>query len=96
VLRALRTRDAWHGGENREPTLDDVAHLLGKPVEQVRKVLGYNEHVTSLDAPMDADGGASVIEQLADDDAEPRAGAAQLGDRGLDQAVAGRAVATPA
>ncbi len=54
VLRALRHLET-HGmvGEHREPTLDDVAHLLGKPVEQVRKVLGYNEHVTSLDAPLD-------------------------------------------
>jgi RNA polymerase nonessential primary-like sigma factor len=70
VLRALRHLET-HGmlGENREPTLDDVAHLLGKPVEQVRKVLGYNEHVTSLDAPLDADRGLSVGDQLADDDA---------------------------
>jgi RNA polymerase nonessential primary-like sigma factor len=69
VLRALRHLET-HGmaGENREPTLDDVAHLIGKPVEQVRKVMGYNEHVTSLDAPMDADSGA-LVEQLADDDA---------------------------
>jgi RNA polymerase nonessential primary-like sigma factor len=56
-------------GEGRDPTLDDVAHLLGKPVEQVRKILGYNEHVTSLDAPLDADAGLSVGDQLADDDA---------------------------
>jgi len=55
-------------GENREPTLDDVAHLLGRPVEQVRKVLGYNEHITSLDAPVDAEQGLSVGDQLADDD----------------------------
>jgi len=70
VLRALRHLET-HGmlGEGRDPTLDDVAHLLGKPVEQVRKVLGYNEHVTSLDAPLDADAGLSVADQLADDDA---------------------------
>ena len=70
VLRALRHLET-HGmlGEGRDPTLDDVAHLLGKPVEQVRKVLGYNEHVTSLDAPLDADAGLSVGDQLADDDA---------------------------
>jgi RNA polymerase nonessential primary-like sigma factor len=70
VLRALRHLET-HGmlGEDRDPTLDDVAHLLGKPVEQVRKVLGYNEHVTSLDAPIDADAGLSVGDQLADDDA---------------------------
>jgi RNA polymerase nonessential primary-like sigma factor len=70
VLRALRHLET-HGmlGEGRDPTLDDVAHLLGKPVEQVRKILGYNEHVTSLDAPFDADAGLSVGDQLADDDA---------------------------
>jgi RNA polymerase nonessential primary-like sigma factor len=70
VLRALRHLET-HGmlGQGRDPTLDDVAHLLGKPVEQVRKVLGYNEHVTSLDAPIDADAGLSVGDQLADDDA---------------------------
>jgi RNA polymerase nonessential primary-like sigma factor len=70
VLRALRHLET-HGmlGEGRDPTLDDVAHLLGKPVEQVRKVLGYNEHVTSLDAPLDVDAGLSVGDQLADDDA---------------------------
>jgi RNA polymerase nonessential primary-like sigma factor len=70
VLRALRHLET-HGmlGADREPTLDDVAHLLGKPVEQVRKVLGYNERVTSLDAPIDAEQGLSVGDQLADDDA---------------------------
>jgi len=70
VLRAMRHLET-HGmlGEGRDPTVDDVAHLLGKPVEQVRKVLGYNEHVTSLDAPLDVDSGLSFGDQLADEDA---------------------------
>jgi RNA polymerase nonessential primary-like sigma factor len=70
VLRALRHLET-HGmlGADREPTLDDVAHLLGKSVAQVRKVLGYNEHITSLDAPIDAEQGLSVGDQIADDDA---------------------------
>ena len=70
VLRALRHLET-HGmlGEGREPTLEDVAHLLDKPVEKVRKVLRYNEHVTSLDAPLDTEPGLSVGDQLADDDA---------------------------
>jgi len=69
VLRAMRHLET-HGllGQDREPTLDDVAHLLGKPVEKVRKVLGYNEHITSLDAPFDSDAGTSVGDQLADED----------------------------
>ncbi|MGH8714444.1 MAG: sigma-70 family RNA polymerase sigma factor, partial [Casimicrobiaceae bacterium] len=70
VLRALRHLET-HGmlGQGRDPTLDDVAHLLGKPVEQVRKVLGYNEHVASLDAAFDVDSGLSVGDQLSDEDA---------------------------
>jgi RNA polymerase nonessential primary-like sigma factor len=70
VLRAMRHLET-HGmlGEGRDPTVDDVAHLLGKPVEQVRKVLGYNEHITSLDAPLDIDPTLSFGDQLADDDA---------------------------
>ncbi|HTS21754.1 MAG TPA: RNA polymerase sigma factor RpoS [Casimicrobiaceae bacterium] len=70
VLRALRHLET-HGmlGEGRDPTVEDVAHLLGKPVDQVRKVLGYNEHITSLDAPLDIDASLSLGDQLADDDA---------------------------
>ena len=69
VLRALRHLEMHGGRDGREATLDDVAHLLGKPVEQVREVLGYSEHVTSLDAPLDRDSGVSVGEGLADETA---------------------------
>ena len=70
VLRAMRHLET-HGmlGQGRDPTMDDVAHLLGKPVEQVRKLLGYREHITSLDAPLDIDQGLSFGDQLADNDA---------------------------
>jgi RNA polymerase nonessential primary-like sigma factor len=70
VLRALRHLET-HGmmGGGREPTLDDAAHLLGKPVAQLRKLLGYNEHVTSLDAPLECEPGLSVGDQLTDEDA---------------------------
>src|SRR6267378_2946115 len=65
VLRALRHLET-HGvfGDGREPTVDDVAHLLDKPVEQVRKVLGYNEMIASLDAPFDSEAGLSLGDQL--------------------------------
>jgi RNA polymerase nonessential primary-like sigma factor len=67
VLRALRHLEMHGMQDGRDPSLDDVAYLLGKPVEQVRRVLRYNEHVTSLDAPLDRDGGVSVAEGVADD-----------------------------
>jgi len=70
VLRAMRHLET-HAlvGKGRDPTVDDVAHLLGRPVDQVRKVLGYNEHVTSLDTPLDVDPTLSFGDQIADDDA---------------------------
>jgi RNA polymerase nonessential primary-like sigma factor len=69
VLRALRHLEMHGMPEGREASLDDAAHLLGKPVEQVRRVLRYNEHVTSLDAPLDGGGGVSIADGVADDGA---------------------------
>jgi RNA polymerase nonessential primary-like sigma factor len=67
VLRALRHLEMHGQAEGRDASLDDVAHLLDKPVAQVRRVLGYNEHVTSLDAPFDREGSVSIGEGVADD-----------------------------
>jgi RNA polymerase nonessential primary-like sigma factor len=69
VLRALRHLEMHGQPDGREPSLDDVAHLLGKPVEQVRRVLRYNERMTSLDAPMERDATVSIGEGLVDDGA---------------------------
>ncbi len=67
VLRALRYLEMHGMPDGRDVTIDDVAHLLGKPVDQLRRVLRYNEHVTSLDAPLEHGGGVSVAEGVADD-----------------------------
>ena len=69
VLRALRYLEMHGRPDGGEVALEDVAHLLDKPVEQVRKVLSYNERMSSLDAPLDRDGGVSIGDGLADDDA---------------------------
>jgi len=69
VLRALRHLEMHGMRDGRDASLDDVAHLLGKPVDQVRRVLGYNEYVTSLEAPLDRDAGMSIGEGLADENA---------------------------
>jgi RNA polymerase nonessential primary-like sigma factor len=67
VLRAQRHLEMHGGTDGREAGAEDVAHLTGKPVEVVRRVLGYCDHVTSLDAPLDRDSGVSVSEGLADE-----------------------------
>jgi len=69
VLRALRHLEMHAQPDGREATLDDVAHLIDRPIAKVRSVLGYNERMTSLDAPIDRDAGVSIGEGLADENA---------------------------
>jgi RNA polymerase nonessential primary-like sigma factor len=69
VLRALRYLETHGLPDGREASLDDVAHLLGKPVEQVRRVIGYNEHVASIDALVDRETGMSVGDSISDETA---------------------------
>jgi RNA polymerase nonessential primary-like sigma factor len=69
VLRALRHLEMHAQPDGREATLEDVAHLIDRPIEKVRTVLGFNERMTSLDAPIDRDAGVSIGEGLADENA---------------------------
>ncbi|MCZ7564886.1 MAG: RNA polymerase sigma factor RpoS [Burkholderiales bacterium] len=66
VLRARRHLEA-HG--DREPRAEDIAHLTGLSADDVRRALGRNEHLASLDAPLDFDPMLSIGESLADDSA---------------------------
>jgi RNA polymerase nonessential primary-like sigma factor len=63
-LRAVRHLEAH---SEKEPTAEDVAHLLGRPVEEVRRVLNLNERMASLDAPLDIDPMLSLGESIPDE-----------------------------
>ena len=63
-LRAQRHLEAR---SETDPTAEDVASLLGKDVEEVRRVLNLNERMASLDAPLDIDPSLSLGESIADD-----------------------------
>ena len=60
VLRAKRHLETH--GTGAEPRSDDRRHRAsaGQTRREVRSVLGYNEHVTSLDAPLDVDPSMSI------------------------------------
>ena len=64
ILRATRHLET-HG--DREPTTEDVAHLIGRTPDEVRHVLALNERMTSLDAPLDIDPMLSIGESIPDD-----------------------------
>ncbi len=71
VLRARRHLEAH---ADKAVSTDDIAHLCGKPAEEVRRMLRLAEHTASLDAPLDIDPGLSVGDTIAaEDDAGPDA-----------------------
>ncbi|MBI3935363.1 MAG: RNA polymerase sigma factor RpoS [Betaproteobacteria bacterium] len=67
----LRARRHLETHSDREPTAEDLAHLLGWEAEKVRRILRYNERVASLDAPLEIDPLLSVGESLPDERAPP-------------------------
>jgi RNA polymerase nonessential primary-like sigma factor len=52
---------------DREPSVDDIARLVGKPAETVERMLRLNERVTSVDIPMGGEGERAIIENVADE-----------------------------
>jgi len=67
-LRAYRHLESQG---KREPTVEDVAYLAGRPIGDVRKVLSLNERIASLDAPLDIDPSLSIGEVIPDDNNVP-------------------------
>ncbi|MEM8594451.1 MAG: RNA polymerase sigma factor RpoS [Pseudomonadota bacterium] len=53
---------------DHEPTADDIAEFLDKPVEDVAKMLKLNQHTSSLDVPANSDSGVRTLLDLVPDD----------------------------
>lgn len=66
VLRAIRHLEA---ANSRETSVDEIAHLIDRSVDEVRRILSLNEHIASLDAPLDIDPNHSIADLLADEHA---------------------------
>lgn len=54
---------------DHEPTAEEIAEKLGKPVEDVSRMLGLNERISSIDTPFGVDGDRSLLDTIADDTA---------------------------
>jgi RNA polymerase nonessential primary-like sigma factor len=64
VLRAMRHLES---ADKRESTVERVAALIDRSVEDVRRTLSLNEHIASLDAPLEIDPNHTMAEVIADD-----------------------------
>lgn len=78
VLRAKYHLEAQHH-DGKEATVEDIAHLIDRHVEDVQDILALSEHATSLDAPLDGDPQSSLMDLLpGDTDDAPDMRAEQL------------------
>jgi RNA polymerase nonessential primary-like sigma factor len=50
-----------------EPTAEEVALLLDKPIEEVKKLLNLSERVTSVDLPMGKESDRPLLDLIPDD-----------------------------
>ncbi|MGV3653303.1 MAG: RNA polymerase sigma factor RpoS [Noviherbaspirillum sp.] len=63
ILRAKYHLEAQHH-DGKDATAEDIAHLVDRPVEEVQDILALSEHAASLDAPLDSDPQASLMDIL--------------------------------
>ena len=52
---------------DREPSPEDVAEMLDRPIEEVKKMIGLNERVTSVDSPSSYDSDKSLLDMIPDE-----------------------------
>ncbi len=53
---------------DHEPTAEDIADYLDKPVKTVSKMLKLNERVSSVDVPMGKENDKPLVDSISDDD----------------------------
>ena len=66
ILRAKYHLEAQHH-DGKDASAEDIAYLVGRPVEDVQDILALSEHAASLDAPLDNDPQASLMDMLPGD-----------------------------
>ena len=66
VLRAIRHLELANG---REINSEHIAHLIDRPTEDVRRAMALNEHIASLDAPLEIDPSHTIADAIPDDNA---------------------------
>jgi RNA polymerase nonessential primary-like sigma factor len=64
VLRAIRHLES---AETRDHSVERIAALIDKPAADVRRILQLNEHIASLDAPLEIDPSHTIGEAIADE-----------------------------
>lgn len=72
---------------DHDPTPEEIALHMDKPVSKVEKMLKLNERVTSIDVPCSKDVDKPMVETISDDDAPSAAD--QIQEDGIRQSISG-------
>ncbi|WP_298442688.1 RNA polymerase sigma factor RpoS [uncultured Ferrimonas sp.] len=64
----LRTSRELAQSLDHEPTADEIAAKLDRPVEDVSRMLKLNEKITSVDIPIGGDSDKALLDVIADED----------------------------
>ncbi len=72
---------------DHEPTAEDIAVYLDKPIDEVSKMLRLNERISSVDTPIGGENDKALLDILADDnDTSPEE---QLQDNNIKNSIVG-------
>ncbi len=52
---------------DHDPSADEIAKLLDKPIGQVKRVLGLSERIASVDSPLGKDADKPLVDSIPDD-----------------------------
>jgi len=63
----LRAARALQHRLEHEPTAVDIADLLDRPIDEVKRMLGLNERVTSVDLPVSRDSERPLLDLIPDE-----------------------------
>ena len=55
---------------DHEPTAEEIADLLERPIDEVKRMLGLNERVTSVDTPFGKDADKPLLDTISDKNTE--------------------------
>jgi RNA polymerase nonessential primary-like sigma factor len=55
---------------DHEPTSEDIAQLLDRPIGEVKRMLGFNERISSVDSPYSKDADKPLVDMLQDEAAD--------------------------
>jgi RNA polymerase nonessential primary-like sigma factor len=52
---------------DHDPTAEEIANLLDKPVSEVKRILGLNERIASVDTPVGKDADRPLLDSIPDE-----------------------------